>query len=171
MGRISSRLSIAVFAILAVFFPLIAHAESKDNGTSLVITFKDGHQQTIPVADIARMEFKLPPAAASAGAPAPIDLPSRHHFLGQWTVTDNAGHTYLFTLKESGEATNNVDSGGHGTWSYENGEARITWDNGWHDIIRKVGMKYRKFAFAPGKTFDDTPTNEGSAHKTNPEPI
>ena len=47
----------------------------------------------------------------------------------------------------------------------------MSWDNGWHDAIRKVGTKYQKFAYAPGMSFNDTPDNVADAQKTNPEPI
>lgn len=163
-----TRSLVLCFSLFLALAAPPAFAAAKDSGNSLVITFKDGHQQTIPLSDIAHIEFKTAPAAADSSR---VDLPSRKHYLGKWTVGDNQGHTYIFTLEDSGEAKNNVDGGGHGTWTYENGEARITWDNGWHDVIRKIGMKYRKYAFEPGKTFGDTPTNEGDAHKTNPEPI
>jgi hypothetical protein len=50
------------------------------------------------------------------------------------------------------------------------GEARITWDDGWRDAIRKAGDGYDKAAFEPGKTFSDSPSNVASAKK-NAEPI
>lgn len=40
------------------------------------------------------------------------------------------------------------------------GEAHISWDDGWHDVIRKVGGgKHEKLAFEPGKSFSDEPSN------------
>jgi hypothetical protein len=51
------------------------------------------------------------------------------------------------------------------------GEARIAWDDGWHDAIRKVGTKHEKVAFEPGKTFSDEPSNITDAVNTSPEPI
>jgi hypothetical protein len=80
-------------------------------------------------------------------------------------------NTYYFTFEENGHATNNVGSGGQGAWTYVDGEARVSWDNGWHDIIRKVGTKYQKFAYSPGKSFSDDPYNVTDAHKTSHEPI
>ncbi|HEY3927023.1 MAG TPA: hypothetical protein VGL89_01500 [Candidatus Koribacter sp.] len=169
MGSAFQRyLPIMLLSVFLLNFPAFARAADKDSANSIVITFKDGHQQTFSLADIARIEFKTP--AFAAAKTSSVDLPSRKHYVGQWTVGDNAGHSFVFTLEDSGEAKNNVESGGHGTWTYENGEVHIAWDNGWHDIIRKVGMKYRKYAFEPGRSLDDAPTNEGFANKSNPEP-
>ena len=114
------------------------------------------------------------PAAAAAAAKNPgsgAEAPGRHRFVGKWTVGDGRGHTLYFTFEENGQATNTVDNGGHGTWTYSNGEVHVSWDNGWHDAIRKVGTKYQKFAYAPGMSFNDTPDNVADAQKTNPEPI
>jgi hypothetical protein len=52
-----------------------------------------------------------------------------------------------------------------------NGEAEISWDDGWHDAIRKVGTKHEKFAFEPGKSFSDSPSNVTNATNTQPNPI
>lgn len=170
MGRaFRGWMGVAFFSLTMLAAPSSLRAAAKDDANAIVITFKDGHQQSYSLAEIARIEFKT--AAVTAPTKSSVDLPSRRHFVGKWTVGDNAGHSYEFTLEEGGEARNNVDEGGHGTWTYTNGEAHISWDNGWHDVIRKVGMKYRKYAFAPGRSLDDTPTNEGTAEKQNAEPI
>jgi hypothetical protein len=156
-------LSLALFSL-----PAIASADSKGNADSIVITFKDGHQQTFSMSDISQIEFKSPSDKHAANR---LDLPGRPFFVGKWTVGDNQGHTYTFTFSENGEATNTVESGGRGIWTYVDGEVHVTWENGWHDVIRKVGSKYRKFAYEPGRSFDDSPSNTGEAHKTNAEPI
>jgi hypothetical protein len=51
------------------------------------------------------------------------------------------------------------------------GEARISWDDGWHDVIRKVGAKHEKFAYEPGKSFSDPPANVTAAVRTEVKPI
>jgi len=51
---------------------------SQDNANSIVIVFKDGHQQTFPMGDVARIEFTAPPTTASGSWPA--------HFVGKWKV-------------------------------------------------------------------------------------
>jgi hypothetical protein len=159
--------------VVALSVPELAGAAAKDSANSIVITFKDGHQQAFPLADVARIEFK-PLSAAAPAAKKPgseAEAPGRRRFVGKWTVGDGKGHTYTFTFEENGKATNTVGSGGHGTWSYVDGEARAVWDDGWHDAIRKVGSKYRKYAYAPGVSFNDAPDHVADAERMNPEPI
>ena len=74
------------------------------------------------------------------------------------------------TLEDNGEATKSSGAS-HGTWIYVDGEAHVSWDDGWHDAIRKVGAKHEKFAFAPGKSFSDKPSNVAEAHNTTPRAI
>jgi hypothetical protein len=127
--------------------------------TPVVIVFKDGRQQTIPAPDIARIDFET---ATSSG--------SRNRFVGKWEVGRGNGSNFYITLNPDGEASKTIDSR-HGTWIVVAGEARITWDDGWHDAIRKVGTKYEKFAYEPGKSFDDPPTNVTTARNLELKPI
>lgn len=158
-------LGLAGLLTLAAALPALASTNAAERGNTIVITFKDGHQQSYPLADVAKIEFKTQPAAAPAKkADAGEDAAARHRFIGQWTVGDRGSNRFTFTFAEDGSATNTVD-GGHGTWSCVNGEARVNWDNGWHDIIRKVGNKYRKFAFVPGTGFDGKPDHVADAEK------
>jgi hypothetical protein len=127
---------------------------------SLVITFKDGHQQTFSAADIARLEFN------STGASVADEYPGR--FRGKWKVgTGVGGDTFYITLDNHGNATKSIGAS-HGKWTTVGDEARITWDDGWHDAIRKVGKKYEKFAYEPGKSFSDSPSNVTEAVNTSP---
>ncbi|MGH9528862.1 MAG: hypothetical protein ACRD2S_02980, partial [Terriglobales bacterium] len=89
------------------------------------------------------------------------------HFIGKWRVGDGGGGTFLITLKRNGEANKSI-GGTHGTWTAVDGEARITWDDGWHDVIRKAGNGYEKAAFEPGRTFSDSPSNVADAQNTEP---
>jgi hypothetical protein len=139
----------------------VAKAASQDDRNSIVIVFKDGHQQSFPVADVARIEFTSPAATTAGSWPA--------HFVGKWKVGDGVGGSFFITLQRNGEA-NKTDGGPHGTWTVVDGEARITWDDGWRDAIRKAGNGYEKAAFEPGKTFSDSPSNVADAKK-NAEPI
>jgi len=127
-----------------------------------IVVFKDGHRQNLPIADAARIEFP------SFSKNSPI---GRNHFLGKWRVGVDpvAGHFFI-TLLPNGEARKTMGAS-HGTWTIVNDEARIVWDDGWHDAIRKVGSKHEKRAFAPGKTFSDEPTNVTEAVNTTAEPI
>ena len=125
------------------------------------IVFKDGHQQSISGADIVRIEF-----VSSTSVP-PI---GRNHFVGRWEVGEGNGRDFFITLDPNGEAKKSIGAS-HGTWAFVDGEARISWDDGWHDAIRKVGSKHEKFAFEPGKSFSDTPANVTNARNTEPRPI
>jgi hypothetical protein len=70
-------------------------------------------------------------------------------------------------LQRNGEAKKDYGAA-HGTWTVVDGEARITWDDGWHDAIRKTSAGYEKAAFGPGKSFSDTPSNVADAKSTEP---
>jgi len=155
---------------------------------SIVIVYKDGHRQNVDMADIARIEFKTPlmivyndgrqkniPASDIARiefeSPLSASTPGRNHFLGKWKVGEGNGlSNFYITLEADGEARKSIGAI-HGTWTVVDGEARITWDDGWRDAIRKVGSKHEKFAYEPGKTFDDTPSNVTAAVNTEPSPI
>ncbi len=58
----------------------------------------------------------------------------------------------------------------HGTWQYANGEAQVTWDDGWHDAIRRDGAWYHKYAYSEGKTFHDKPDNVTNARNLTQNP-
>ena len=133
-----------------------------DFKTPAAIIFKDGHQENISAADIARIEFEYPAGSAS--------VHGRAHFVGKWEVGEGNGRTFIITLKADGDAKKSIGAV-HGTWTLVDGEARITWDDGWHDVIRKVGTKHEKFAYEPGKSFDDTPSNVTAARNKQPRPI
>jgi hypothetical protein len=162
-------------------------AEPANDRGSIVVVFKDGHRQSLPVADIARIEFKTPVLIVfkdgrQQNIPAPdiariefettasASLPSRAHFVGKWEVGEGNGFNFFITLEADGEAKKSIGSS-HGTWTVVDGEARISWDDGWHDAIRKVGAKHEKFAYEPGKSFSDSPTNVTAARNTEPQPI
>jgi hypothetical protein len=137
---------------------------------AIVIVFKDGHRQSFNLCDIERVVF--PAAAAEAGETAPINsqLPSRGRFLGKWEVGDGTGSNFFITLEENGVAKKSLGDT-HGKWAYVDGEAHITWDDGWKDAIRKVGFRYQKSAYGVGKSFTDTPDNVTGANNTAPNPI
>jgi hypothetical protein len=95
----------------------------------------------------------------------------RNHFVGKWKVGQGPGAgDFYITLEANGEAHKTVGSD-HGTWTVVDGEARISWDDGWHDAIRKVGTKHEKVAFEPGRSFSDDPTNVTDAVNTTAQPI
>jgi len=121
---------------------------------TLVITFKDGHQQTFSMSNVARVEY--------LGATEAYLSPQ--YFLGQWEFGDGSGGTFRITLESSGEASRTLGAS-HGIWTVEGNEARINWDDGWHDALRKIGEAHEKLAYAPGTTFSDQPENVTNARK------
>jgi hypothetical protein len=139
-----------VLAVAASTAALRAAPPPDSSQGTMTIIFTDGRQQTINLASVARIEFK--PAAASASSVG------RARFLGRWKLGDGAGNTFIATLKPDGVARK--DRGDEkGTWTVVSGEARIQWDDGWRDVIRKVDGKYQKVAFAPGSSYTDKPHN------------
>jgi hypothetical protein len=158
MRKTARVICIAGSLALAVAAGTQARAASTEE-SSIVITFKDGRQQTFPLATIAHIEFTAP-----AGR-APVT--SRGNFLGRWQVGDGQGNDFIITLSRDGKASKTIGSP-HGTWRTVHGEAQITWDDGWQDSIRKVGDKYEKAAHAPGKTFDDPAVNVTDAKSLEP---
>jgi len=172
------RNQLAVMALIGILVAGAQGATKKaaaaplDGQSSIVIVFKDGHQQSFSMLDIARIEFQAVPASAPAAASgnAAAIAPGRDHFLGKWEVGEGGGGHFFITLKADGEAEKTIGAH-HGTWVVVDQEARITWDDGWHDAIRKVGTKHEKFAYGPGKSFSDTPANVTDARMTSPKPI
>lgn len=178
---------LAIFMLAAAGSIARAGAASADDHGSIVIVFKDGHQQSLDVKDISRIDFKTPamivfknahrqsiPAADVARiefeTTASASVPGRNHFVGKWQVGKGNGSNFYITLEPDGEATKSTGSP-HGTWTVVDGEARISWDDGWHDVIRKVGARHEKRAYEPGKSFDDPPSNVTAARTTEPKPI
>jgi hypothetical protein len=181
------RISVVSAILLALAATPQAHASPIDDHGPVVIVYKDGHRQTLAAGEIARIDLKAPGAivykdghreklraevdhiefSESGASPS---MPGRSHFIGKWEVGQGNGDTFFITLNDDGTAKKSIGSP-RGTWTVVDGEARITWDDGWHDVIRKRGSKHEKVAFEPGKTFDDQPTNVAEARNTQPKPI
>jgi hypothetical protein len=109
------------------------------------------------MSEIARIEFT--DAGALTVGP--------DYFLGKWEAGDGSGGNFFIKLEPNGEASRSIGAG-HGIWTVVGDEARISWDDGWHDVIRKIGDKHEKLAFAPGATFSDKPENVTNARKLEP---
>ena len=143
-----------LMAILVWLGPVTTlRAALNDDENSITIVFKDGHQQHIRLADISRIEF--------SSAPAKVAM-TQARFMGEWKCGNGAGGTFQITLKPNGEAQKTLGSR-DGKWSVEDGEARISWQDGWHDIIRRVGNRYEKVAFSPGSSYSGEPSNVAQA--------
>jgi len=179
------RLSVPALLLLFAVGTFAKSGSPADTHSSIVIVFQDGHRQTIDQADLTRIEFKTPvllvfkdgrhqnvPAADIARIefePAASTV-GRNHFVGKWKVGEGNGGSFYITLEADGEARKTLGSS-HGTWTVVAGEARITWDDGWHDVIRKVGSGHEKRAYEPGRSFEDQPSNVTPARNTEPKPI
>jgi hypothetical protein len=162
------RNSAVILCILGVCGPLALAARAQaaapppESQNSITIVFKDGRQRSFPLADIARIDFSSPATTASTSG--------RNRFLGKWRVGDGAGGHFYITLTADGQAKKTIGAG-HGTWTVINGEARISWDDGWHDAIRKAGDGFEKAAFEPGKSFTEDPSNVTDAKNAEAKPI
>ncbi|HEY1679565.1 MAG TPA: hypothetical protein VGG04_17750 [Candidatus Sulfotelmatobacter sp.] len=178
---------LACFAASATLLLVCAFAgaASAEDHSSIVIVYKDGHRQSLANAEIARIDLKSPTIVYRDGhrektgeidhiefgeSGLTVNLPSRNHFIGKWRVGEGNGDHFYITLEPGGEARKSIGEE-HGTWTLVDGEARINWDDGWHDAIRKVGSKHEKLAYEPGKTFGDTPSNVTNAESTEAKPI
>ncbi len=181
------RNTVRQFWILAILVLAAAAFAGADDHGAMVLIFKDGHRQNLDVADIARIDFKSPAMivfkdghrqSIAAADVQSIEFenfanalaPSRDRFVGKWQVGRGNGSDFYITLERDGEARKSIDAP-RGTWTVVDGEARISWDDGWHDVIRKVGAKYEKRAYEPGRSFDEAPTNITAAKTTEPRPI
>jgi hypothetical protein len=153
----------ALLASMAFSTPATAAAADQNSG-SITIIFKDGHQHTYSMSDIARIEFNTPAQTVAAS------VAGRGRFLGRWRVGDGAGGTFTITLNRDGSA-HKTEGGSDGTWTVVNGEARISWDDGWTDVLRLHGNRYEKVAYAPGKTLDSDPSNVTNAEMIDRKPI
>jgi hypothetical protein len=165
MRRFVSAAAIA----LAVLFALPAvQAQAGAGPNTLVIVFKDGHRQNVNLSDIERLEF---PGAVPAGMIS-TPGPSRARFLGKWEVGEGNGENFTITLRDDGTAlrTMNALEREMGTWQYVNGEAQVTWNDGWQDCIRKTGSQFKKYAYSEGKTFHDEPDNVTNARNLTQNP-
>jgi hypothetical protein len=175
------RYAFAVLCLFGLLF-LVPRSEAKTKssateGGTVVIVFKDGHQQSFPMTSISRGDFKdaagnVQSSSGVGSTMATPMVPGRRSFLGKWQVGEggNTSSTFVVTLEENGTARRSIGAA-HGTWTYVDGEAQITWDDGWRDIIKKAGSDYEKFAFEPGKPLTDSPSNVARAKRVNPRPI
>lgn len=157
----------ALASMLLVIPEAYAAAPARGSG-AMVIIFKDGQRQMFNLGEIDRVEF--PGTAASDAGAGGAGTPTRGHYVGKWECGDGAGGTFVITLKEGGQAERTLHAV-KGKWAYVNGEARVTWDDGKLDLIRKVGSRYEKVAFHEGKSFSDQPDNIAGARLMTEKPI
>jgi hypothetical protein len=181
-------ISFAMFSFV-MSAALICPAQTTKSDKSVNVVFKDGHQKRISIADGSRIEFKNGNMVVNDGgkqqtiAVADVDRLDfnsstaskgtpfgRNHFLGKWEFGEGNGQNFSVTLDPDGSAHKSIGAP-HGTWTVVDGEARISWDDGWKDVIRKVGSRHEKFAYEPGKSISDEPSNVAAAKSLNSEPL
>lgn len=161
---------VAALLIAGSMPPGVAQNRSSRSGSGqIVIVFKDGHRQSFNMGEIARIEFPGGEPVADAG-PTPPGAPPRGHFLGKWEVGDGNHGKFTITLNEDGSAWRSLHRI-HGRWSYVAGEARVKWDDGAQDCIRRVDGQDKKFAYRSGKLFTDEPDNVTEARNTSRGPV
>ena len=161
-------LAICILGMSAV----VSHGETAkrtpkpQDGQSIVIVFKDGRQQTFPMAEVARIEFQgsASPALSNTG-----EFPGRGRFLGKWEVGEGNGDNFYITLEANGRAVRSLHET-RGTWTVVNGMACVTWEDRSYDAIRKVGDKYEKVWY-PDETFSGKPNNVTNARLIESKPI
>lgn len=158
---------VALLCLTGTLGQVAAHAASKDSSGAIVIVFKDGHHQSFNLSDIARVEFA---GGASYDSADSYRVPSRGRFIGKWECGDGSGNNFYITLNENGTAYRSIGNV-KGHWEYVDGEARVTWEDGAQDAIRKSGPQYFKFAYSAGKSFTDDPDNVAHARNTTAGPV
>jgi hypothetical protein len=172
--------------LLALAGALLHAAPASADDRAIVIVYKNGHRQSLSPSQVSRIDIKAAEIVFKDGhkekssgeidriefgdASGTATSPSRNHFIGKWEVGEGNGSKFLITLEPNGDAKKTLGEE-HGTWTWVDGEARISWDDGWHDAIRKVGAKHEKVAHEPGKSFEDPPSNVTTARNTEPRPI
>jgi len=83
-------------------------------------------------------------------------------FVGRWRIEATEG-VFFMTLGSSFDAKKTNDPNSIGKWEIVGKEARVTWSEGWRNILRP--QKDISIAFKPGTSWDDPPTSTVPAFK------
>ncbi len=150
-------------SLIAVSFGVAQSASSSSDEVSLIVlVFKDGHRKSFLRSEVARIEFP--------GNPTTTSTAGQGRFLGEWKVGDCAGAYFTITLDRDGVAKKTIGAP-HGTWLVVDGEARITWEDGNRDTIRKAGDTYEKAWYAPDRSYAESASCTASAESIDRKPI
>ncbi|MDB4749610.1 PQQ-binding-like beta-propeller repeat protein [Rubripirellula sp.] len=93
---------------------------------------------------------------------------AKNEFFGSWDIgrPESGGKPkFIMTLNADYSASKSHVPNATGEWKMVNGEARVVWSDGWRDIIRKEGKRFRKLAFGPGADFDSPVDNTDTANR------
>ncbi|MAR13872.1 MAG: quinonprotein alcohol dehydrogenase [Blastopirellula sp.] len=94
---------------------------------------------------------------------------TKNTFIGKWDIgksTPTSAPKFVMTLNADFTARKSHAPKATGRWQLVNGEARVVWSDGWRDILRAEGERFRKIAFRPGTDFDDSPDNQDPAERS-----
>ena len=86
-------------------------------------------------------------------------------FSGTWKLKDTDGTVFHATLNADGTSKSDWGPGETGTWKQEGNQARVSWTDGWRDVIIKDANGYRKLGYAPEVPETGEPTNNAPAEK------
>jgi hypothetical protein len=106
-----------------------------------------------------------------AADPTPSDQAKKDaaRFVARWRIIADDGKTACyFTLSSDSTAVKSHAPGVAGKWEVVGSEARITWGDGWKDVLRPDADGVGKVAFGPGVGWADPPTNTQRAVKELP---
>lgn len=96
----------------------------------------------------------------TAAAPMPPTVTQSKLFVGQWDCRD-----IVIILNADFTAHNSLRANQQGKWECVNGEARIVWDNGVRNVLRRDGEGFRKLKWNAGVSMDSPPSNSSPAMK------
>ena len=143
MHRIVETVLVGII-LLASAIGSLGQAASRNAHGTLIVVMKDGHRQTIPLAEITKIEFKDADIVVfkdggpksfrmsetqsfefDTSAASTVFVLGRNHFVGKWRVGQGPGAgDFYITLEANGEAHKTLGAD-HGTWTVVDGEARI----------------------------------------------
>ncbi len=89
-----------------------------------------------------------------------------NEFVGKWKIVNDKGVVgAYFTLDKAFTAKKSHVPSATAKWEVVGSDARITWSDGWKDVLRPQNGRVAKIAFGPGKSWGDKPDNEQWAIK------
>jgi hypothetical protein len=180
-----NALKYALTAALLICVAVSAAAQAKGSD-SLTVVYRDHHEKTFLASDVSLRNGTLIVTHAGREEKTPLSeiarievvgssaelATARSSFIGKWEVGYGGGAagTFRITLDRDGTAHKNID-GRRGRWTFVDGEARIEWADGWHDVIAKTATGYEKRAYAPGKPYNEAPESVATAKRANDQSI
>lgn len=113
-------------------------------------------------------------ATGKAGSRLPALV--EREVIGTWALTDERNNTYNVRLDPGGRMSSTWAYGPEGAkglrgeWAIGDGEVRISFSDGWRDVLRRGSYGIEKVSWAPGTDLAGPPTAFGQALRLD-EPI